>query len=74
MPATAPSTRKVPIDCGIFVLKIRGRCSSGRIPLRRAWTSSDASQVGRKRTGAGVSGSGQRRARQVDELRAVLAR
>ena len=26
-------------DCGILVLKIRGRCSSGRIRVRRAWTS-----------------------------------
>ena len=32
--------------------------SLGRIAVRRAWTSSVASQVGRNRTGAGVSGSG----------------
>src|SRR5215211_2733246 len=35
-----------------------GRCSSGSKPVRRACTSSVASQVGRKRGGAGVSGSG----------------
>ena len=52
IPATAPSTRNVGTDWGIFVLKILGRCSSGRIAARRAWTSSVASQVGRKRTGA----------------------
>ena len=45
-------------ECGAFVWKMRGRYSSGRIAVRRAWTSSVASQVGRKRTGAGVSGSG----------------
>ena len=32
--------------------------ASGRISVRRAWTSSVASHVGRNRTGAGVSGSG----------------
>ena len=32
--------------------------ASDRIPARRAWTSSVVSHVGRKRTGAGVSGSG----------------
>ena len=53
-----PSTRKLATDCGVFVLNTCGRCSSGRIPVRRAWTSSVASQVGRNRTGAGVSGSG----------------
>ena len=57
-PATAPSTRKVHMECGVLVLKIRGRCASAMMPLRRAWTSRLASQVGRKRTGAGVAGSG----------------
>ena len=46
----------------------RGRSSRGRrlgraARVRRAWTSSVASHVGRKRTGAGVAGIGQRRAR-----------
>ena len=45
-----PSTRNVGADCGFFVLKILARYSSGRIPVRRAWTSSVASHVGRKRT------------------------
>ena len=45
-------------DCGSLTWKILGRCSSGRMPVRRAWTSSVASQVGRKRTGAGVSAGG----------------
>ena len=58
VPATAPSTRKVPTDCGIFVEKIRDRYASGSTAARRAWTSSTASQVGRKRAGASVSGSG----------------
>ena len=39
---------------------------------RRACASSVASQVGRNRTGAGASAVGQRRARQVEELGAVL--
>ena len=42
----------------VAVLKTRDRCSSGRMPVRRACTSRQASQCGRKRTGAGVSGSG----------------
>ena len=58
VPATAPSIVKVGNDCGVFVPKILGRCSSGRKPVRRAWTSRLASQVPRKRGGAGVSGSG----------------
>ena len=58
VPATWPSTRKVGNECGVLMSKIFGRCSSGRTPVRRAWTSSVASQVGRKRSGAGVSGSG----------------
>ena len=57
-PATAPSTRNVAVPCGFLTWKTRGRRSSGRMPVRRAWTSSVASQTGRKRTGAGVSGSG----------------
>ena len=36
----------------------RRRCSSGRTSVRRACTSSVASQVGRNRTGAGVSPAG----------------
>ena len=62
VPATWPSTRKVGNECGVLMPKIFGRCSSGSTPVRRAWTSSVASQVGRKRGGAGVLGVGQRRA------------
>ena len=58
VPATAPSTRKVGNECGVRVEKMRGRKRSGRIPVRRAWTRSVASQVGRKRTGAGTSPAG----------------
>ena len=58
LPATCPSTRNVWIDCGVFVLNTRDRWRSGRICVRRAWTSSVASHAGRKRTGAGVSASG----------------
>ena len=58
VPATAPSTRNVPTECGVFVENTRGRYSSGRIPVLRACTRSTASHVGRNRTGAGVSGSG----------------
>ena len=36
LPATAPSRRKVLNECGVLVLKIRGRYSSGRIPVRHA--------------------------------------
>ena len=57
-PTTRPSTMKVATDCGVFVEKTRGRCSSGRIPVRRWWTRSVASHVGRNRGGAGVSPSG----------------
>ena len=60
------------IENGSFVLKIRGRKSSGRTPVRGAWTRRVASQVGRKRGGAGVSGVRQRRPREVDELLALL--
>ena len=46
---------KVSIDCGVFVLNTFGRCFSGRIWVRRAWTSSVASQMGRNRAGARAS-------------------
>ena len=49
-----PSTSYVPTENGFFVLKTRGRYASGRMPVRRAWTSRLASQCGRNRTGAGV--------------------
>ena len=62
MPATAPSTVNVGFDWGVLVLKTCGRKRSGRMPVRRAFTSSVASQVGRKRTGAGVEASGSGRA------------
>ena len=69
--ATCPRPRRRPVnvgtDCGVFVRKTLARCSSGRIRVRRQWTSSVASQVGRKRGGAGVSASGSGSARQVDE-------
>ena len=45
-------------DCGVLVPKIRGRSSSAMTRARRAWASSVASQVGRNRTGAGVSACG----------------
>jgi hypothetical protein len=54
-PATVPSTRNVETECGVRVLNTSDRYSSGRTFVRRAWTSSVASQVGRNRTGAGVS-------------------
>ena len=55
---TRPSTRNVGTDGGFFVSKTTGRYSSGRMPVRRAWTSITASHSGRKRTGAGVSAGG----------------
>ena len=57
-PPPAPSMRNVLTDCGVLMLKTRARCSSGRICVRRAWTSRVESQTGRKRGGAGASGSG----------------
>ena len=42
--------------------------------MRRAWASRTASQVGRKRTGAGVSASGSGSAGEVEQLGAVLGR
>ena len=57
-PATCPSTRKLGNECGVFVSNSSGRKRSGRICVRRAWTSSVASHVGRNRTGAGASASG----------------
>ena len=62
LPATWPSTRNVLTELGVLMLKTSGRYSSGRICVRRAWTSSVASQTGRNRGGAGVSppGSGAR--------------
>ena len=35
-PATAPSTRNVGNECGVFVLNSCGRCCSGSNPVRRA--------------------------------------
>ena len=58
LPATAPSTRNVGDECGVFVSKTSGRKRSGRICVPRAWTSSVASQVGRKRGGAFVEAPG----------------
>ena len=72
VPATAPSTRNVGNECGVLTWNTLGGSSSGRIPARRAWTSSVASQVGRKRDGAGVFGSGSGAPRQVEQLLAVL--
>ena len=46
VPATAPSTRNVGTDCGTLAWNTLDRCSSGRIWLARACTSSVASQVG----------------------------
>lgn len=56
VPATAPSTRNTGRKCGVFVSKTEGRWRSGRIWVRRQWTRRPASQVGTKRTGAGVPG------------------
>src|SRR4051812_49209560 len=55
--ATRPSTRTAPTENGFLVVNITARWASGRMPLRRAWTSIVLSQCGRKRTGAGVSAS-----------------
>ena len=70
-PATAPSTRKVGTDCGIFVWKMRGRCASGSRPVRRACTSSVASQVGSRRDGRGRVRVGEEPAGDVEQLVAV---
>ena len=72
VPATCPSTRNVGADCGFFVWKISGRNRSGRIWVRRACTSSVASKVGRKRTGAGASGPGSGAPRTSSQLAAFL--
>ena len=58
VPATWPSTRNVVYEGGILTWNTSGRYASGSTCVRRAWTRSIASQVGRNRTGAGVSGSG----------------
>jgi Mn-containing catalase len=58
VPATAPSIVNGGWDCGFFVWNSFGRCSSGRICVRRQCTRSVASHVGRKRTGAGASAGG----------------
>ena len=54
VPVTRPSTRKVAIDCGVFVLKTFERCSSGRICARRAWSQ----QASRPTPAAAVPGAG----------------
>jgi hypothetical protein len=72
VPATAPSTRKVGSEWGLRAVKIFWRCSSGRTPVRRAWTRSVASQVCRNRTGAGVSGCGRGAPWEVEQLIAGL--
>ena len=61
-------------DCGMRTWNTRSRKRSGRTFARRAWASRIASQVPSSRTGAGVCGVGQRRAREVDQLVAVLGR
>ena len=68
VPATCPSTRKVGIDCGIFVANTFSRCSSGRIRARLACPSrSSASNVERKRTGRRGVAVRARRVGEIDE-------
>ena len=66
-PQTRPSTRNVGTDGGFFVAKTVGRCSSGITPVRRAWTSRTASQVGSRRTGAGGLGRRTRHSLKVEQ-------
>ena len=66
-PRPAPSTRNVPIDCGIFdVEDLLARCSSGRISARRAWTSSDGVPGGQEAHRRGRVGVREREAGQVE--------
>ena len=62
----------VGIDCGSLVLKMIGRWSSAITAFRRAWTRRIASHTGRKRTGAGHVGIGQRHPFEVEQLLAVF--
>ena len=63
---------KVGNDCGALVWKIFGRCSSGRKPVRRAWTSRLASQVPMKRGGAGSVRVRARGAGEVEQVAVAL--
>ena len=58
-PATAPSTRKVHSECGVFDVEDHAAGTPRGGSARGArWRAASASHVGRNRTGAGVAASG----------------
>ena len=70
-PATNPSTRNVCATSPFMPMTVFRYCS-GSTRVRSAHASSTLSHFGRKRTGAGRAGVRQRRARDVEELAALL--
>ncbi len=72
LPATAPSTRNVGVECGVFVSKTSGR-KSLRQDLRPACVDEQRRVPGREEARRRLRrGAWERRARQVDELAALL--